>query len=685
MVLATGPALAQHLDLDGEGAQPPLGLDTFAGRCIGQLQVEIEALGASSAAGTTDAEVLRACINVRGLTGRLLDHGDRMPSEAAPAFLLGYTLFRGRQAIDEALRQIPGIEAQGTRTAALEALRRFNDLAPRFGVPAAEADLDGRVAALAAPLAEAVLAPGGDRPVTHWVSRADADGAGALEALTARLDAPALDPDTVEALAAIADLLRRGAAFEEYRGRVVSYSELLLSALDLAAAVEAAPWLQEDGRAAYRRAIHEAVIAFGSRETREQGRETLERLAATSRLVTGLTALATAPTAGMPGEARDEAASERARRVARLRSVLLSAVQSAQDRAIQTKVLASAAEAMAASAARPASPLPADLRRAWRQIEESHRRTEEAIVDRAADLLSPGALSDPDLASLAAAHAESFEDLQRFDRLPAWSETARRLAPEAAGPFSGRARRLLLRLAEPARRAEAAAELGNVEREMSAFAPLPFEVELRTGTVAAVVATGGRHEELARAIDAARGGWVAAWGEGADDAGGRMWALHRLLSAMAGAAPLLGGADGGLLNEWSAWEVDPQTLARGLSSLTGRLKLASAAAIDGDAPALGRQLDRIEAAPLALAGRLTSELDDALGALPRGAASTFGQLLFAPAPGCFMAGRRGELAELCRYMMELETARETGREELALKIGLLVVQLARELIDVAFP
>ncbi len=677
--MTTAPALTQHLDLDGGAAQPPLGLDTYAGRCIGQLQREIEALGAGAGAGSVEAEILRASINVRGVAGRLLDHGDRLPSEGGPAFLLGYTLFRGRQPLDEALR---GIADVGEAQAALVALRRFNDQAPRFSVQSDATDLDHRVAALLSPLAEAVEAVGGEPPSTHWVPRPGADAPSAeaaLQALTLRLDSAAIDPDTIEAVAAIADLLRRGAAFEEYRPRVLAYSAHLRAVMDLAAAVRAAPWLDAEDQAVYRRAIHDAVTSFGSRETREQGRETLHRLATTARLVTAITALSAAPAAGMAGEARDEAASERAGRVARLRAVLLPAVQSAAERPLDADVLAAAVEAMAASAARPAAPLPADLRRAYRQIEESNRRTQDAVVDRAADLLSPSALSDPDLASLAARHRETLEDLRRFDELPAWSETARRLSPEAASRFSAGARRLIGRLADPAGRAEAAAALATLDEEISAFAPLPFEVELRGGTAPAVVATGGRHDELVNAIDAARASWVVAWGEGADDAGSRMWALHRLLSAMAGAAPFLDEAGSSLLNQWAAWELDPDTLLRSASSLDVRLKLASAAAIDGDGAALGRQLQEIDAAPLALAGRLTSALQNALHALPPGAASTLGQLLYAPAPDAWMADRRGELAELCRYLMELEQARETGREELARKIALHVHSLADEL------
>ena len=87
-------------------------------------------------------------------------------------------------------------------------------------------------------------------------------------------------------------------------------------------------------------------------------------------------------------------------------------------------------------------------------------------------------------------------------------------------------------------------------------------------------------------------------------------------------------------------------------------------------------------APLArLGGRLAFVLGDALSGLPQGAVSILGQAIHPPPPDAWMLDRRRDLADLCRYALEREHARTTGRDELAEQLSVYVNALAERLLE----
>ena len=147
---------------------------------------------------------------------------------------------------------------------------------------------------------------------------------------------------------------------------------------------------------------------------------------------------------------------------------------------------------------------------------------------------------------------------------------------------------------------------------------------------------------------------------------------------LADAEPLLTlGHDEMVLNRWSAWELDPAAYKRLQGDLINRLKLATTAAIEGNDEGLVRQLERIPREPAAVIGRLATALADPLEALPGGALCIMGQSVHRPTPQAWLGDRRAVLAALCRYTMETQYARATGRQDLAQRLAAWVDMLAR--------
>ena len=203
---------------------------------------------------------------------------------------------------------------------------------------------------------------------------------------------------------------------------------------------------------------------------------------------------------------------------------------------------------------------------------------------------------------------------------------------------------------------------------MKSFFPMPFEQRLIDGDRAAIIATGGLDEQLAVEIDRQRRAWVAAWADEvtrvneAGPAGRRMATLLRLMQIMADSARLLeANADAIALDRWAAWELDSATIARLSADLRNRLRLASKAAIDHDDAGLDEQVARLRASEAALISALLARLESPLADLPAGPLSIVGQCVVGPTPTAWMLGQRRELADLCRYTMEMEFARTTGR------------------------
>ena len=288
---------AQVLDLPGLGEPPPLDASSYPAALIGTLEDEIARLiGAEPGTVGSARLVNRASINVRLIAAELLAAGDGAGREGSAAVVAGFRLARGRAAIDDSLRELVElgrrIEAADAPvdSATTDRFRRavrstetFNDqsieLAPTVRT-VEERDLDRRVAAILAPLADAVGTVEGRPVVSHWVpggavtptiamtaagtaaTAGIALGPPSFAQLRRRLGAATMRPATRAALEIIVDRLQRGAAFPDWQPQIEVYRRLVRHVLDMADALDAATWLDEAAREVYAERMQLAVTLF---------------------------------------------------------------------------------------------------------------------------------------------------------------------------------------------------------------------------------------------------------------------------------------------------------------------------------------------------------------------------------------------------------------------------------------
>ncbi|MHC4381866.1 MAG: hypothetical protein ACYS0J_03320 [Planctomycetota bacterium] len=705
LVLPGGPeGAAQVLDLDAAVGPPELGLDTYAAHCVRQLEREMVGLADQlNEAGEPGGDALRASLGVRWLAVTLLDGADRRAEAGSLDFIAGFRLYRGRDELDEVLNTALDPDGSGDAAAAL---RRFNDRLDALSrtLPIEEdAGVDDQIGALLRPLADAVgaLAPGA--VVNHWVRADDiARGPGLAEPasagidemlrqIEAQIDTTGITEQTADELRRIVGYLRRGAVFAEYQPAVERSCRLLTDVLDLADAAGRAGWLDER-RQLYRQEIHEAVMLFGDPMTRVEAERRLRHLAAARHAIDRISTLSQSANAAAP---RPGTTRPRSRAVAidvdTLRTAFLAAAAGPADEAPggrSMEMLVRVLDGMIAYRDMAEPQLAPELRRVWRKLDGAYAAAERAVIEELPVLVGRSdALSNPALVTVLSQHAQYLEDLGRLAKVPDWVNTVRFISPRGAGPFSGHVRKLTGWLTDPGRRPEAVRGLGEIEQQLADYYPMPFEQALRRGARPAIMATGDLHEQLAVRIDEERRQWAEAWGSDTMSvAAARMRLLHRLTRIMADAETLLDAGDSALiLNRWAAWEIDPETFQRLVADLGTRLKLATTAALEVDDAALTDQLDRIQMPPAALVSRLTEALNDPLGQLPPGALSIVGQAVRRPPPDAWLLHRRGEIADVCRYEMELQYARSTGREELAAKLTAYVDMLASDLLEEISP
>jgi len=425
-------------------------------------------------------------------------------------------------------------------------------------------------------------------------------------------------------------------------------------------------------------------------QTRRKGVDRLRRLADARQIIGRISQLHRTARAAAPGRSRRDAPRIDMEPVTRaFGAVMTAAGDNPGNGSPQVDRLRAILDRMIAYRELSTPALTRELRHAWRKLIHDYERTERGILDALPQLATtPGAMADPALASLVADHRQYLEDLRRLQSLPLWLETIRQAAPRASGPFGGQLRRLIGDLGAPSRRQGAVQAIDRLDRQMKSYFPLPFEQRLLDGDRAAIIATGGLHEQLATEINRQRRVWLAAWGADghAGDEGRRLETLHRLTQIMADSARLLeADADAIALDRWAAWELDPATIGRIGADLRNRLRLASKAAVDHDDAGLTEQVARIRAGETALISVLLARLESPIANLPAGPLSILGQCVVGPTPAAWLLGQRRELADLCRYTMEMEFARTTGRAQLAGNLDSWIDDLATTLMKEILP
>ena len=712
-VLLLAPALAlidasvaQTLDLDGAAPAPPsLGLGTYAADLSRILRQEMKDIAAAGVGREPVAQTIAlASIKFRDLAVRLLDQGDDAGPAGSVAVLAGVRLVRGRGEIDALLARVTGPDdLEGPAHAALRRYVAPGNAWSTEPDPDDPGALDAALVEHLEPLAAAVrlLVPG--ETVNHWITasqvRRDAQRPPEpaldelLGVLVGMADTTTLSDAGRVALGEVLEKLQRGASFEQFRPRVREYAMLLTDALALWTQVDTAAWLSDAQRGACHAIITAAIVQVAQRQTNRQGIDRLRRLADARQIIRRISQLHRTARSAAPGRSRRDAPRIDMEPVTRAFGAIVTAAgDNAGDGSPQVDRLAAILDRMIAYRELSTPALTREMRHAWRKLHRDYERTESGILDALPQLATtPGAMADPAVASLVADHRQYLEDLRRLQSLPLWQETIRHAAPRASGPFGGQLRRLIGDLGTPSRRQAAVQAIDRLDRQMESYFPLPFEQRLIDGDLAAIIATGGLHEQLAAEIDRQRRVWLAAWGAREpsgepDSEGRRMETLYRLMQIMADSARLLEtDADATALNRWAAWELDPATMQRIGTDLRNRLRLASKAAVDRDQGGLAEQVSRIRAGVTALISSLLARLEAPLADLPAGPLSIVGQCVVGPTSTAWLLGQRRELADLCRYTMEMEFARTTGRAQLTGNLDTWINDLATTLMKEISP
>lgn len=679
-------------------APPELTAKTYASKLIGELQDEMESLNdAARSATATQRIVLNASTNVRILAADLLTWGDLGGAEGSHAVICGIRLSRQRQAIDTLLDALNTIEAGFGATPepaevdrfrlARDALRQFNELAIDRAASVRTRDvvaLDRTLAIVAEPLATAIELLSGEAVVSHWISSAsparddepEPQAEQSVDLLIRRVESASISGSTRDLLMEILDFLVRGEVYVEYRPYVRAYLPLIENVLRLNATIGRTAWLTEDDRRAYEAWIDDALRVFRNRETRGRGEARLQLFDHSRALIEliGRTS---------PDHAVDPVLRET---LFALERELAGGGETASARR-RMETLAEILHRRFVFAEVVTSEPDGDLRAIHRQMARLHERAQTALFDRIQHLGDdPAALADPSFSSLVLDHHDTLENLRLLQSMPAWIERAAAISERSERAFQNQLRRVAGWLLEPVRRDEALRVVQALESQFRRFDPMPFEDQLRAPEAEAIAATGALHVQLAQVIREQRQEWIEAWSRGdfeGDDTQ-RMEKLHLLLRTMSDTGQIHRLSDGpALLNRWAPMELAPGATARALSELPNRLKLATAAVIDGDDEALTRHIESMQedALLVMLLGRLTARIGDAITDLPDGPVSIVGQMLHPPIDDAWLIGQREQLAHLCRYVQEMEHAQVSEEDALAYDLRRYVDDLARRLID----
>jgi hypothetical protein len=720
LVALAAPANAQTLDLAPPPPAPSLRGPLASQRVAEILRSEIDELEAvrdRHADATPERAVIEARVAFRRLAFELLvrataeDDVSRGSELRDTLAMQGFRCADGRRRIDLRLEQyLAGtmVRADGTtasigvrdRDRVRRLLLRFADVAPKAIATTSFADLaqvDGMLATATTPLYDAVAilsdratsavddterdgdgddGSGRSEIGTAWPSQLVLVRAGALGGIVR----PAIAAGTMDEAEAVALRTPCAAATLERVGertRAVlaaacaekESSEAELAALAtgarLSAAAMASTLLDTNEKAAVDQTAAAVASGRGSRTLADAQADLLEAANALTKVV------------GAKGRI-DREELDRAILAAlvpsRERGVALADEPASLARIVRRMVESVAIAVVARGrgdgedeASRP----PRELRPIARDLERAYERIEAATWRRLPAMLADeDALSNPEQLGLVGAQREALADLDRIARAGRMVDAIAGIRPQAARGVANRVRTMLQWRAQPTRAADGLLAFETLARQISLFAPLPLEAELRAETPELLAMTGGRPRQLAESIDVARADWADAWsiGEGDGPAARRMHLLHRLMRSMESVARGSRSEDrdeAASLSRWGGFHAARAAMAPALVDIGAMLSLAVDAAVARNDALLEQQLGRIERdTPLVqLVGRLTSELAPWLQARPGDALGTLAALRTPPAPDAWGLPLRGRLASIGRFARELDEARRNNRGE----------------------
>lgn len=311
--------------------------------------------------------------------------------------------------------------------------------------------------------------------------------------------------------------------------------------------------------------------------------------------------------------------------------------------------------------------LPMSLRTLHVRLGELYRRSERNLLDHIDALLaSDSPRSDPAIVSSIMEQAEHLEALQQVSLVPVWIEVGAAIDPPSREPLERQLKKMNRLLLDLDERPDARRAMRALDWQTRVFVELPLEDRLRQADPELDRLMAGLGPELVDGIASARVQWIQDWAAGDANGEGAMelWRHLRLLRSIEATEQLLGTTlPGDGLNDWSGWHVPSGVMDTWLRRLNTRQRVAATALVHEEASEADSQLDRMETdlSILRLVTFLLAEQPTVPAASD--AARIVGQLAHPPRESAWMLEHREELADTCRYVLEMVAARRDGRAD----------------------
>lgn len=718
VLLATGDAHAQVLDLGGATAGPKLPDATAAAELAKEMSTEATELEgkASGLTGEARAEA-ESRVRVRRLAALLLELGAARPWQDSAPVVAGSRLVGMLQRTDTLLAAAAAGRSpkdgaplpQERARRAVEMLEQLSKIqydrvraACSASGPALQAQLSTALASTLEPLVELCAIVDGRGLEDAWPLVEDGD----LETIRASARAD------VESLRARASKLPDAAGGSAVRGALdacVARGSSPTSIGDLrmiGGAVATLEWLdamraEKPPRplpdAAIARAMARVSLALEDLAVRDgrgadapanRGREQLSAIDAIADAAREMLAMRDDP--DMSAAARQALADASAA----LLGAELAGDQRARLRVADRILTASAAAERLV--AREREEAPRDLKDVARALDRDGRIAVKALPAAFAGLAAdPSRASEPDhLSALERVNALD-ADRTRLARMQFLIDRIGALDAKSGRSFAAQVKRTAKLLLDPLKRDEARATFAALDRQAEAALPFAYEDELKRRSDRALVLTGGRAAEVVEAAGVLRKRWAEALGAGATTGADaeRMLRAARLFSCLRDLDQVdepVTRAKGDRLALWGGWASRRAALSPAAQDLVARAVLAcqsllSAGSPDGDAQ-FERDVAALERAiPLVtLTARLERTVVPALAEQDDDVAAMLAPLVQSPAPDSFLADEWAALAAVDRALFESEFARRTGDNRTRDALAAYLASMCSEISTRAF-
>ncbi len=328
---------------------------------------------------------------------------------------------------------------------------------------------------------------------------------------------------------------------------------------------------------------------------------------------------------------------------------------------------------------------------AARGVERRYRRVVKSSVDTLMRIgRDPTALGDPAAVGALRSLQATIDDLERLRRADSLVERLTSIRPGAAREFETRLRTWCGLLANDASRMEGADAIDAIASDLDRFMPLPGEAWLADEGRLLTERTGGRGGDLLDQATETRRRWADEVSTGVLVGPARaelvqLARLGRLLVALN--AVLASGDDQvarGLAtsDRWGGWFVTQDRLAWTARNLAPSIRLACAAAADGDGDRLERDLVRLETAapPALLVAWLAAKLDTVLSPLPSGSLGGLAAVALPPDEQAWGREHRIRFARICVAFAELDAALARDDEDTSKALVAWTVQACEDLL-----